>query len=396
MAKATITLKLPFLDLNQNRVAEFERLQKLNTQVANQMLQLPPNQRRKLTSKDFADIELGSMLINQTIRNANAETKVKEFKSLPLETNNQGWSIHKVGDTYSVSFSLTRGRSKRIPLAIDQSKHTHILDLLIAEKADKGSLKLWRSHKGIWYALISVSMEVPDTAQVERWIGVDRGQKHLAVASTPEGKTRFFTMASARQIRRHFAARRRKLQAARKYRAIKRLKRKERRIIQHINHTISKQIVKFAKDNNCGIRLEDLSGIRQNSQQRKQTKSDAGENRHYWPYYQLQEMILYKAALAGVAVEFVLAAYTSQACCKCHWIGERDGEHFCCPNCGYQGHSDHNASRNIGTWTGAACLVVLKPKVDTAVMALSARQDGVYGDPLISVNSQHTSAVAEP
>ncbi|MEW6737548.1 MAG: transposase [Acidobacteriota bacterium] len=392
MAKATLTLKLPFLGLNQTKVAEFERLEKLNTEVANGMLLLPKKERSKLSSKDFAAIELGSMVINQTIRNANAETKVKTFKSLPLETNNQGWSVHKVGSTYSLSFSLTRGRSKRIPLQIHQSKHTQILDLVIGEQAQKGSLKLWRSRKGIWYALISCSMEVPDAANTERWLGVDRGQKQLAVASTPEGKTKFFSYPSVRQIRRHFANRRRKLQAAGKTAAVKRLERKERRIIQHINHTISKQIVQFAKANNCGIRLEDLSGIRQNAQQRKQTKADAGENRDYWPYYQLQQMIIYKAGLAGVAVEFVPAAYTSQACCKCHWLGERDGEHFFCPNCGYQGHSDHNASRNIGSWTGMACLIVLKK--GCAVMAQSARSNGVYDDPLSSVNTQQTSAFA--
>jgi putative transposase len=58
MAKATLTLKLPFLGLNQNKVAEFERLQKLNTEVANQMLLLPKAERSKLTSKDFASIEI--------------------------------------------------------------------------------------------------------------------------------------------------------------------------------------------------------------------------------------------------------------------------------------------------------------------------------------------------
>jgi putative transposase len=103
MAKATLTLKLPFLKLNQAKVQEFERLQKLNTEVANQILALPKAERRKLTSKDFSSIELGSIIINQTIRNANSETKVKQFTALPLEINNQGWSIHKVGSTYSVS-----------------------------------------------------------------------------------------------------------------------------------------------------------------------------------------------------------------------------------------------------------------------------------------------------
>jgi putative transposase len=394
MPKATLTLKLPFLGLNQNKAQEFERLQKLNTEVANEILLLPKRERSKLTSKDFASIEIGSIVINQTIRNAMAETKVKKFNSLPLEINNQGWSIHKVGSSYSLSFSLTRGRSKRIPLEIHQSKHKQTLDAIIEQRAEKGSLKLWRSKKGIWYALISCSMEVPDVTKGERWIGVDRGQKQLAVASTPQGTPRFFGSARIRQVRRQFAGLRRKLQKGGKTRALKRLERKERRIIQHINHIISKQIIQFAKANNSGIRLEDLSGIRANSKQREITKRDAAQNRDYWPYFDLEIKILYKARLAGLEVEFIPAAYTSQACCKCHAIGERDGENFYCSRCGYQGHSDHNASRNIGSWTGMACLIVLKPKADNAVMALSARSDGVNDDPLISVNTLRDTALA--
>src|SRR5439155_27195922 len=105
-------------------------------------------------------LELGSILINQTIRNANANantnTNPKQFHCLRLEVNNQGWSLHKVGSTYSVSFSLLRGRGHRVPLTIHQSKHAAILDSLLEQKVEKGSLKLWRSKRGRWYALLSV------------------------------------------------------------------------------------------------------------------------------------------------------------------------------------------------------------------------------------------------
>src|SRR3954449_10293041 len=107
MATATLTLKLPFLALNQSKVQEFGRLTKLNTETANQILALDKIERIKLTSKDFADIEINSAVINQTIRNVNARTNPKKFKCLPLETNNQNWQLHKVGNTYSLSFSLT-------------------------------------------------------------------------------------------------------------------------------------------------------------------------------------------------------------------------------------------------------------------------------------------------
>jgi hypothetical protein len=117
MSTAKKTLKLPFLLLNRAKALEFARLQTLNTTVANAILAMPKAQRRDLTSKSFAHIPIGSAWINQTIRNANARTKVKQFQCLPLETNNQNWTLHKVGETFSVAFGLLRGIKKRVPLA---------------------------------------------------------------------------------------------------------------------------------------------------------------------------------------------------------------------------------------------------------------------------------------
>lgn len=117
MSTATKTLKPPFLRLNRAKAEEFAQLQTLNTTVANDILATPKAQRRDLTSRSFAHIVIGSAWINQTIRNANARTKVKQFQCLPLETNNQNWTLHKVGSTYSLGFGLLRGSKKRIPLA---------------------------------------------------------------------------------------------------------------------------------------------------------------------------------------------------------------------------------------------------------------------------------------
>jgi len=302
MAIATLTLKLPFLRLNQMKAQEFLRLQQLNTGIANQLLTIPKGERTKLTSKDFSHIEIGSAWINQTIRNTNAATKVKQFKVLPLETNNQNWSLHKVGTTYSLGFGLLRGIKKRVPLLIHQSKYQQLLDGILDGTVQKGSIKLWRSKKGKWYALLSVSMEVPDAGKPQGWIGVDRGQNVLAVASVPSGMPKFWKFAHIRKIRKHYAAKRRRLQKAKKMRVIKRLEHKERRMIKHINHIISKEIVQLAVDFKCGIRLEDLSNIRQTTKQKKKLYSDASSNRDYWSYFQLEQFIFFKAQIAAIPV----------------------------------------------------------------------------------------------
>ncbi|MEB3178925.1 MAG: transposase, partial [Nostocaceae cyanobacterium] len=310
MANLTLTLKLPFYRLNQSKAVEFERLTSINTQVANDLLQVEIKERKKLTSAAFRHIEIGSMWINQTIRNANARTKVKRFKRMWLEVNNQGFEVIKSGDLYTVSFSLYRGKKGRIPLSIHHASHTEVLDKIISGEAKLGSLKLCKSKKGIWYALISVSMEVPDIGKVKGWIGVDRGQNNIAVAVLPNGFGKFWKGGRVKGLRRQFQRTRRQLQQAKQLKEVKRLEQRERRIMTHINHVISKELVQLASDFGMGLRFEDLSGCRQTMKQKKKTKSDAANNRDRWAFYQLEAFTRYKAIRAGVPVESVPAPYT--------------------------------------------------------------------------------------
>ena len=364
MSTITKTLKLPFLRLNRAKADEFACLQILNTSVANGILALSPSERRTLTSKTFVHVDLGSAWINQTIRNANARTKVRQFRCLPLETNNQNWTLHKVGDTYSVSFGLRRGIKKRVPLAVHHAGHQRWLEAVLDGRASPGSIKLWRSWKGIWYACLSVSMDVPDAEPTGRWIGIDRGQNVSLAAAMPDGPVLFWKAARLRHVRRVYAARRKTLQAMGKHRAVKKLERRERRIVTHINHCLSKDVVILAQRCNAGIRLEDLSGIRQRSRQRRTTKTDAGQNRDSWPFFQLEQFITYKAQIAGIVVEHVPAAYTSMSCHHCGALGTRQKHTFLCPRCAYHAHADANAAQNIRDWYGMRCPLVLEAPVD--------------------------------
>lgn len=358
MAIATKTLKLAFHRLNKSKAMEFERLQAINTDLANRVLAIPKKDRRTLTTASFRDIELGSAWINQTIRNANAKTKVKRFNCLPLETNNQNWTLHKVGETYSVSFGLLRGVKKRVPLEVSPAVHHEWLNAVLDGTAKPGSIKLSRSKRGVWYALISVSMEVPDAVDTDKWIGVDRGQNIPAVAALPDnGRIVFFQAKQIQHMRRENAKRRKKLQSLGKHRAVKKMEQRERRTVTHINHTISKRIVGLAKRSGCGIRLEDLSGIRQNTKQRKTTKSDNGKNRDYWPFFQLETFVTYKSELSSVAVEKMPAPYTSKTHYACGRIGVRKRHDFYCPHCDKHEHADGNAARNIGGYVGMFCAV---------------------------------------
>ena len=222
-------------------------------------------------------------------------------------------------------------------------------------------------------------MDVPEPQQATGWIGADRGQNHLCVASLPNGMPKFWTFADVRHIRRRYQRKRKSLQKAKKTKTLKRLESKERRTITQLNHIISKQLVQLAKDYNCGIRLEDLSKIRKTSKQRKKNKSDAGQNRDNWSYFQLESFILYKAKLAGVPVEKIPAPFTSKSCCKCGAIGNRKKHDFFCNRCHAKYQSDWGASQNIGRWLGLNCSLVLEKGL--SVMGISVRESGVNGSP---------------
>ncbi|MDA8191885.1 MAG: transposase [Gammaproteobacteria bacterium] len=338
----------------------FARLERLNTEVANAILALPKDHRRALTSKSFAGVEIGSAWINQTIRNANARTHVKRFLRLPLETNNQNWRLHRTGATFSLGFGLLRGIKKRVPLEVHAASHRDALTALWEGRAKAGSLMLVRSKKGIWYACLSVSMDVPDAENTGRWVGVDRGQNIPVAAATPDGPVVFWKAARMRHVRRIYAERRCKLQKAGKRRAVKNLESKERRIVTHINHCISKDLVALAKRQGAGLILENLAGIRGRSKQRQETKSDAGQNRDYWPFYQLEAFVRYKALAAGVQVDSVRPHYTSKTCHVCGALNERRKHAYVCTRCGHQAHADANAAMNIRDWYGLCCPLELE------------------------------------
>ncbi|NJM89404.1 MAG: transposase [Hydrococcus sp. RU_2_2] len=379
MAQLSLTLKLPFYRLNQVKALEFERLTALNTQVANELLTIDKKERSKLTSAAFHHVEISSNWINQTIRNTNARTKVKRFKRMWLETNNQSYEIAKRGNFYTVSFNLIRGKKGRIPLSVHPASHIEMLDKIIAKEAKLGSLKLCKSKKGIWYALISVSMEVPDAGEVKGWIGVDRGQNNLAVAALRGRFGKFWKGGRVKALRRQFQRTRRQLQSSKQLKEVKRLEQRERRIMTQINHVISKELVQFASDFGMGLRFEDLSGCRSTMFQRKKVKSDASQNRDSWAFYQLEQLTRYKAIKAGVPVESVPAPYTSKSDHRNGVLGTRNGDWFKGVD-GYRCNADWNAAQNIGQWLGFSCPLDLQKAI--SVMDLVDVEGRVNDSPL--------------
>jgi len=125
---------------------------------------------------------------------------------------------------------------------------------------------------------------------------------------------------------------------------LKRLSGKERTHGTIINHTISKQIVKIAKQECKGIAIENLKGIRFSANNKsKKFRTRIGK----WSFNQLKQFLVYKCLLNGIKLIEVPPAYTSKTCHQCLYIGKREGKIFTCKNCNSVFDADINAAKNI-------------------------------------------------
>ena len=193
-------------------------------------------------------------------------------------------------------------------------------------------------RKGNFYLHISIKLPAPEVKQHQGSLGVDLGFNRVAVTSD----NKFHTAKNIRHRKACYKRTRRSLQAnggKSAKRALKRVSGSEERFVADTNHCVSKRIVASARANNQRIILEDLSGIRETGK---------AKCIHEWSFAQLQQMIHYKAARAGVEVVFIDPRYTSQTCSRCLHLGVRPNQSsFQCRNCGIQINADLNGAKSI-------------------------------------------------
>ena len=258
------------------------------------------------------------------------------------------------------------------------SKHVALLQ----NRASIGAAKLWYDKpRKQFYVLVSLEVEVADpTPQThQNVVGVDVGQRYLAVTADTRGKAAFYSGKAVRAKADHYARLRKRLQQKGTRWATRRLvviARRERRLKQDRNHVLSRRIVDTHPHSMIG--LEDLTYIRERTKRKrgkKASKKQRRANRHAsaWAFAELHAYLAYKALLAGSMAIKVDANYTSKSCPRCGYTSDANrpdkGLTFVCQSCHYVLHADLVGARNITLRT----LLVRQDWTSTGV--LSVRPD---------------------
>ena len=317
----------------------------------------------KFTSKDI-DCALSSSIKNQVIRDAQSIVK-KHYKgcraavkknsrlikndknptakapSLPvlkkpvLFINNQNFRFR---NGYIEFPLIVNGKSKRLSFKCSVT----IRQQKIFDSHKLGTLRIVMKNTSI-FAQVPYEKE-ECTAYGDGIMGVDLGIKCPAVSYITEGSVKFYGNGRKNKyIRRHYAYLRKKMQSSKHPEAVKHVNSKEQRIMKDIDHKLSRQIVNEAASHKVSvIRLESLNNIRNST--RKSRKNN--HSIQTWSFYRLAGYIEYKAKLAGITVEYVKPAYTSQRCPKCGSIHHANDRNYVCA-CGYHAHRDIVGAMNI-------------------------------------------------
>jgi putative transposase len=206
---------------------------------------------------------------------------------------------------------------------------------------------------GKFYLAVVIDVpEPPQGPEPDRWLGVDLGIVNIATDSDGTahcGKA----VRAVRYRNRQLRARLQSKGTKSAKRLLVKRRRREARFGRDVNHVISKALVGKAKDTGRGIKLEDLTGIRDRVTVRKAQRAGHAS----WSFYQLRLFIEYKAALAGVAVALVDPRNTSRRCTGCGHIDKANRpsrDRFACKRCGLAGPADLIAAANIGSWAAVS------------------------------------------
>ncbi len=319
-------LKLKHLNKENNNLQELLQLEKFG-------LDLLPIY-RSLKKKVY------SANIQQALR---FYKKIKLNKEYPISFRKDLLEIRKTNNKLSEYWVKipTKQRKGGLKLAI-KSQPFLFEDYEICES------KLFKK-KNNWFLNLTVQKEVELNNTYDSVLSLDLGQKYMGVSVMHPSAlmTPKFYGKEVRGIRRKYDYIRKQLSKKKVLKEIKNFGQKEQRKVTDCLHNISNRIIEFAQTNNSVIVLGNLKGLRSSVKGKGRKFNRIVSN---MPYYQLTQMLEYKANWNGIRVVKVNERGTSHTCCKCSSKGLRPKQGvFNCSVCGLKDfNADINGATNIG------------------------------------------------
>lgn len=281
--------------------------------------------------------------IRRVVSNAKAVKQVHKFRPTSINLDYQLFKLDSKDDS-KIGITLIGGRRK-FNLLIGNYQRA----LLKGQNPTAATLS--KTKRGDYYINICVEIDTEPTGKTPKVIGVDLGRKDIATTSTEKSWSGERIQATRDRYSKVRANVQRK-RTRNSRRLLRRLSGKGQRFQEWLNHNISKQLVAEAKTANAALAFEDLTGIRDNLNEKPRSKTERRRTNN-WAFYQLRLFVQYKATIAGVPLLFVPPAYTSQTCSRCGHLhpvkgkSYRKGKRFKCGHCWFEHDADVNAAKNI-------------------------------------------------
>jgi putative transposase len=273
----------------------------------------------------------------QSVRDTALEAvKANKFKLKPHKSETSGIRFDKRCVSLRGNLLSISSMNKRIRTLI--SIPNHFQEVFNSWKFT-GLQLVFNKQKQQFFACLNYEKDNPELVNGEV-LGIDRGLKNIVSCSNGfevSGKTR-------NRIKRQRAFQRKQLQT-KGTRSAKHRKRclggREKRFSLNENHIIANEIVNLPYQH---FILEKLSKMNKKKHGKRFNRKLAN-----WSYYQLEQLIKYKAEGKGKSVEYVDPRFTSQRCNSCGHIARknRNGDIFYCEKCGHEDGADINAAKNI-------------------------------------------------
>jgi IS605 OrfB family transposase len=280
--------------------------------------------------------------------------KVKEFSSVRLDKRNLRVNL----EHHLISISSVNGRKKitfQSHRLVEKYKNWKPVAGMLCYKHNKLYLNLVVEKDSPKINLGSINIE-------KDLIGIDRGVNNILVCSNNQ----FFNSKNLKKIKgkyQYLKAVLQKKDTKSAKRHLKLLSGTEARFVSDTNHRLSKLI---ADSDFKVFVLEDLKDMKSKKNGRIFNKKLGS-----WSFKQFENYLKYKCEERQKLVISVNPKYTSQTCSHCGYKDKlnRKRSNFKCLECGYELHSDLNASKNIAELgkSGFSRLFVNQPIVATQV-----------------------------